>query len=277
MDAKIKNQVDAYVKALKEKTNALCIDIALVPANNLSVTDSKIGGLPYLSEDNQVPVNDEGEKLQFLAQYRLTDVPQQIINLPQEGLLQFWIANNDTYGFNFNNPVENTNHRVIYYPTIDETITNEDIKQKYNPEINNSQPVQGTFKLTFKPNENAMSHADYKFEQVEEDIIHIFNEDDFEPESIYDMEDEVWEAVFEQLDYGGHRIGGHPHFTQDDPRMNEALQEYDILLLQIDSDDSFGASHNIQWGDSGICNFLIKSSDLAALDFSKVLYNWDCY
>ncbi|MBF2021309.1 MAG: DUF1963 domain-containing protein [Hydrococcus sp. C42_A2020_068] len=29
-------------------------------------------------------------------------------------------------------------------------------------------------------------------------------------------------------------------------------------------------------GDIGVCNFWIKESALRELDFSKVLYNWDC-
>ncbi|MFR6587725.1 MAG: DUF1963 domain-containing protein [Ruminococcus sp.] len=36
-------------------------------------------------------------------------------------------------------------------------------------------------------------------------------------------------------------------------------------------------SHEIMWGDSGICNFFIHSEALRNCDFSEVLYNWDCY
>lgn len=45
------------------------------------------------------------------------------------------------------------------------------------------------------------------------------------------------------------------HFTQTDPReWEEKYQQHDILLLQIDTDDSL----NIMWGDSGVANFFIK-------------------
>ena len=33
----------------------------------------------------------------------------------------------------------------------------------------------------------------------------------------------------------------------------------------------------IMWGDSGVCNFFINKDKLKNLDFSDVLYNWDCY
>ena len=77
----------------------------------------------------------------------------------------------------------------------------------------------------------------------------------------------------------GHKLFGYPAFCQEDPRevLESKLAEYyDTLLLQIDSD--FGGGDNIViWGDSGVANFFINSNDLKNLDFSRVLYNWDCF
>lgn len=62
-------------------------------------------------------------------------------------------------------------------------------------------------------------------------------------------------------------------FTQEDPRGNEkSYAEHEILLLQIDSEDEKG----IMWGDSGVANFFISKEDLLNLNFSNVIYNWDC-
>jgi uncharacterized protein YwqG len=33
----------------------------------------------------------------------------------------------------------------------------------------------------------------------------------------------------------------------------------------------------VSFGDSGVANFFISPSDLERLDFSRVLYTWDCY
>ena len=74
----------------------------------------------------------------------------------------------------------------------------------------------------------------------------------------------------------GHKLGGYPHFTQDDPREFINEEEPYILLLQIDSDDSAFEKIYIQWGDMGVCNFWMKKSALKRCDFSEVLYNWDC-
>ncbi|MEK3889148.1 DUF1963 domain-containing protein [Bacillus sp. FSL K6-3431] len=45
------------------------------------------------------------------------------------------------------------------------------------------------------------------------------------------------------------------------------------MLLQIDSEFEKG----MMWGDSGVANFFIRKQDLERLDFSHVLYNWDCF
>ena len=37
-----------------------------------------------------------------------------------------------------------------------------------------------------------------------------------------------------------------------------------------------GDDSEIMWGDSGVCNFFISDEDLKALNFDRVLYNWDC-
>ena len=81
---------------------------------------------------------------------------------------------------------------------------------------------------------------------------------------------------------GGARIAalyeksGFPAFTQSDPRdCIENADRFDTLLLQIDS-GTIDDSHEIMWGDSGICNFFIHSEALRNCDFSEVLYNWDC-
>lgn len=62
------------------------------------------------------------------------------------------------------------------------------------------------------------------------------------------------------------KIGGEQYLSEDEPY---------ILLFQIDS-DSNDNGFEIYSGDNGIANFFIKRSHLEKLDFSQVLYNWDC-
>ena len=59
--------------------------------------------------------------------------------------------------------------------------------------------------------------------------------------------------------------------------LSDTLAEYDTLLLQIDSDTDDNNDFEIIWGDCGVANFFINSEALLKKDFSKVIYNWDCY
>ncbi|MCL2424330.1 MAG: DUF1963 domain-containing protein, partial [Micrococcales bacterium] len=73
----------------------------------------------------------------------------------------------------------------------------------------------------------------------------------------------------------GHHIGGYPLFTQWDPRDdNDDFAGHTTLLFQLDTDQAGGI--DIMWGDMGVGNFFIEPDRLAVLDFSNVLYNWDC-
>ena len=69
---------------------------------------------------------------------------------------------------------------------------------------------------------------------------------------------------------GGHWMLGYPSFAQEDPRTEDS--PFDTLLLQIDSMQDEGDSYSILW----VANFFIPRANLERLDFSQVLYNWDC-
>ena len=54
-----------------------------------------------------------------------------------------------------------------------------------------------------------------------------------------------------------HKMLGYSRFTQEDPRYNKKYADYDILLLQINSNGK-----NVVWGDVGIGNFFISKQSL---------------
>ncbi|MFM2563695.1 YwqG family protein [Bacillus sp. GX] len=123
-------------------------------------------------------------------------------------------------------------------------------------------------KLKFELGYQPVTSRDYRFEKM-------FSEE-IDWEEIVDEENntELGELYDDLCEDQGHKIGGYPFFTQTDPReWEEKYQQHEVLLLQIDTDDSL----NIMWGDSGVDNFFIKKDDLLNLDFSNVIYNWDCY
>ena len=98
-------------------------------------------------------------------------------------------------------------------------------------------------------------------------------------ENFYDLPDEIFENVVDIHDGPdcAHQLGGYPYFTQYDPRFEYRSSEatkYTELLFQIDS--QFDTEWDLCWGDAGVRNFFISREDLEALDFSDLLYNFDC-
>lgn len=102
--------------------------------------------------------------------------------------------------------------------------------------------------------------TDYRFHDVYKSIL--------DNDKLREEFEEIYYRILSN--WGGHQIGGYPYFTQEDPRY-DFDKEKDFLLLQMDSDRHFG------WGDAGVANFFIEQSKLESLDFTEVLYNWDCH
>lgn len=55
------------------------------------------------------------------------------------------------------------------------------------------------------------------------------------------------DSFYETLNSSGHKIGGYPFFTQEDPRAYGDYKDSTILLLQIDS-----KGKHIVWGMTGL-------------------------
>lgn len=256
---------------LETVTRRPSIEISAELAPELPVTASKFGGAPYLPAGEPAPRGELGP-LTFLAQIRLTDLPDNSF-LPDTGLLQFWIGRDDLYGMELDD-----GSKVVYYPTIDETVSQEDVLARYSPpdeDEDELSPLDTNVAqaLTFTMTSQPMSTDDVSFNEV---FLGLWNKAfPQEPlEDWWDLPEDVNLLLRDRFSATGHRLGGYPFFTQYDPRGEPGLKEVEkeaILLLQVDSDE------NITWGDAGVGNFFILPQDLAAGDFSRVAYNWDCF
>ena len=173
----------------------------------------------------------------FLAQINFSELPANDI-FPKTGLLQFFVLDDDDYGLF----ADGKGFRVIYHQNLDNGY--EVYRQPENTPLYNE-----NIGLTFTLSEEYLTASDYRMEDFVED-----------------MEDDIWE----NFDGSGSKLLGYPYFTQYDPRENGVSQTYDRLLFQLDT------NKYLMWGDSGVANFFINSEKLANLDFSDILYNWDC-
>lgn len=227
--------------------------------------ESKFGGNPYMPKGFEHPRDGEGNAMLLFAQINFEEVPH-IEPMPQRGILQFFLSpTDDVYGLDFGDPTNQENFRVVYHAEVNRDETQLVTDFSYVPEVDDEMPqICSEGRMSFELQHLPVSTESYEFEQLLD--IDLEQETDRPNETLWDVYVDVAEGE-------GHKIGGYPYFTQYDPRENdEEYQEYNILLFQADVDSDI----NLMFGDSGIANFFIKEEDLKQLNFSDVLYNWDC-
>lgn len=275
------------LKPILDKMNTL---LPPEPAIRLSVEsgeaglfDSKLGGTPYFPKNMEYPLGKakffKGQPLILLAQLNFEKLPH-IPDFPTKGILQFFIAADDLYGMTADYGegfTRQDNFRVIYHENIitDESqLLSSDEIPKYSGD-ERYLPFEGEFLL--KAEEPVMMNAtmwDYRFGDA---FVSAYNEFADEPlEDFWDLDDDIADELYAMTDFPDAIIGGYPIFTQDDPRVREEIADCDTLLFELDSVYKADRGIDIMWGDSGTGTFLIPRDRLKALDFSRVLYNYDC-
>ena len=239
------------------------IRIILTEDTKPQLWESKFGGLPYMPINFDYPKTKDGKYLHLLAQINFAEVPY-LEELPREGILQFYIAQDMSYGYDSKNIMKQDRFRIIYFEDVNTQEKNLVTDFSFLNSIDEYYfPIEGCSAIKFQ--------FDYTLASDNfSDRFNIFGVD--EPlEDVY----EICETFFDEITLAGHKLLGNPDFTQQDPRYFLHTEEPYILLFQIDTDSN---QHiDIMWGDSGVANFFIAQSDLKKLDFTKVMYNWDCF
>ena len=285
-NVRFNNEIKKIVLDILEKNKKPMIEISLSDEKP-NLFQSKFGGVPYLPKDKEVPKNKENEQLTLLAQINIDELPENNIYPMEEGILQFWILNDDVLGLDYDTNLGD-GYKIIYYKDIDKSVTEEEVLEKYKPYKDEDSyfPIEGEFSLSFKLTDGYFSDSNDDFREIVDREMKKFYDENKEKYSnilkIYDKENqlnywEIWDILEEDKEIGeklfgaGHKIGGFPDFTQSDIR---EVGDYEILLLQI---DSVGTEKNeIMWGDCGSANFFIREKDLKELNFDRAIYNWDC-
>lgn len=278
------NEIDILIEGIKEKTKQIAYSLKIDKKKAPDIFDSKFGGVPYWDLNKDYPTDNESNKLILLAQLNF-DNEDVIEPLPQKGMLQFFIGADDVFGLDFDNPTIQNTFRVIYHENVNYNVTTEEIKSLNIPVSTDEDmefytPVLKEVAVTIEKSESFLSICDYRMEEVTGEVIKEKFGLDYQNEcdSLYDfLSDDDLEKLNEAIDPLGCRILGYPFFTQNDPReYNEDFRKYDTLLFQMDSITEDSEDYVI-WGDCGVGNFFINKEDLKNLNFSDVLYNWDCY
>lgn len=266
-------KLDHLFEYIKEKGARPVYRISLIK-DSCALDDSKFGGYPLWPKDEVYPVSKKGEKLVLLAQINFSKEQLENPLLPKEGLLQFFVVDDDYTGCNFfGDGGQNDTYKIVYHRQVENPLSIEEINHLGIPTTatlpdDSPFPLEEERKIIFTEGIDYpyMDNPEYTV-LVREALKELYGEE-LNGNAIQHFNYSEMEYLWEKHDTMGHKILGYPGFTQSDPRSEDTI--YDTVLLQMDSED------NIMWGDCGIANFFINSNKLKNLDFSDVMYTWDC-
>lgn len=273
------------VEKIKEMTGIPAIFIDRKPNTaEPSLTDSKFGGLPYWDLEKEYPTDSKGRKMMLLAQINFSDLSAFDTVLPKEGMLQFFITiDDDVFGMDFDDPTSQKDFRVVFHDMVKPDVTEAQVQAlelvRAEEADDYGTPIFRQAVLSFRAGTDYMGTRVAEFPSVFVQAVKAVTGEEIDVENWYEYYEEDskdYDYMEEELSGLGHKILGYPGFIQSDPREDdEALQWYDTLLLQIDSDMENGEDY-VLWGDCGVANLFINKEALSKRDFGKVLYNWDC-
>ena len=278
MNEKLNERSRQILDEIKRRTSTTAYQLEFDTESAPTIFDSKVGGLPYWDPAKTYPTDSKGNKMCLLAQINF-DREKVESPLPQGGMLQFFLAYDDVYGLHYHDEIRQKNWRVVYHEKIDTNMNAELVEGLGIPTDTENQeycsPVLKScvFHLVKKETWITSMHSDAFDTLTLELAEELFGETEAEFGSDV-FGDEQFTLILEENSHNKNsQLLGHPFFTQEDVR--EEGSRYDTLLFQLDS-ETVDEEEITMWGDCGVGNFFINIEDLKRLDFSDVLYNWDC-
>lgn len=261
-----KNLEDEIVKLtlLAESLRQPSVEcIPQIDKTSTRVDESRLGGWPAWPKGEDLPKDDDGESMIFLAQINFADAPA-MTPYPRKGLLQFFCADDDLYGCELPSEAQ-SGFRTVFHESVDNLV----LRDPYGEELPEFMPFQDEdlckdgYPLAFKEGTVLPTCEHHKiFSEIE----HWWPRENTPADALKDgflkyLEDGLGGQMY---------YGGNPKFTQSDFRSAEVYSEYTHVLMQ------FGMPEGMMWGDAGEACFLLSEADLKNKKFSNAVFNWDC-
>ena len=279
INEKLNERSRQILDEIKRRTSTTAYQLEFDTESAPTIFDSKVGDLPYWDPAKTYPTDSNGKKMYLLAQINF-DQDKAESPLPQSGMLQFFIGGEEMYGLDFDHPTEQKDWRIVYHEKVDASVTAETVEAMGIPSYNGDDegvdsPVfrSCVFRLVKKETWLTPDNWERFDEQTLEVAKDLFDQTDAESADEVFGKDQYALLEEEYFYSENSHLLGHPYFTQADIR--ERGWRYDTLLFQLDS-ETVDEEDIVMWGDMGVGNFFINGEDLKRLDFSNVLYNWDC-
>ena len=253
----MKESLELIINRIKEQTKKDCYSFK-ISEDKAVITDTKLGGNPYLPKGHEYPSDENGNPYALLFQINFKDI--DLANYPKEGILELFVQPDIDYP---------TKYQILYFDKIEEEYETE------FPDIDLSFfMIHEEYKLDLVKDVAYMSINDYRFDKV---LSEIAKEYGLNIKHLYSIEedlqdDEAFDYLIERLPATYAEIGGYANFTQSDPRegINSDLNECIFKL------DSYLDLNKIMIGDCGIAWLLISKEDLVSKNFDKAVFDWDC-
>ena len=222
---------------------------------------ASLGGPAWFAPGEEWPRNPAGQPLQFIAQLDFARLPR-LDRFPAHGVARFFVGRDDLWGVDFDAP-DRSDVRVLWHE-------GPQAGGRYEPAV----PLMPNEYSPFQHETVRTTGVALRAEPIEDlpDFYSWQLQELLEPhagEGMQAVEDRL--SAVADARAVGHRIGGHPTFTQYDFRKRGDHDDLDVVLLGVTSDDT------IMWGDMGEAVFLVRAADLERRDFTRVAFYWDCH
>ena len=279
INEKLNERSRQILDEIKRRTSTTAYQLEFDTESAPTIFDSKVGGLPYWDPAKTYPTDSNEKKMYLLAQINF-DQDKAESPLPQSGMLQFFIGGEEMYGLDLDHPTEQKDWRIVYHEKVDASVTAETVEAMGIPSNNGDDeevdsPVFRSCVFRLVKKETWLTPDNWeRFDELTLEVAEdLFGETEAESANEVFGEDQYALLEEEYFYSENSQLLGHPFFTQEDVR--EEGSRYNTLLFQLDS-ETVDKEKITMWGDCGVGNFFINAEDLQRLDFSNVLYNWDC-
>ena len=221
-------------RAQLEATRRPFARISLQPMAQDDLRASKVGGRPYWQEGKPVPMGSEGKPLYLLAQINFSEIPRTLAGYPSQGLLQFFVADNDHYGADFDSGYGSDalsvprDFRVVYWPDVAAAPVDIPVPPQFHklPMLphNPARPRR----MRFEAGEETLSVDDYRFDKLLGGSAYDAAEA-FAASRKLDA-DALLDSLWQRNSGSGHKLGGYTIYTQEHPLTHvprELLKKYE--------------------------------------------------
>ena len=236
------------------------------------VTDSHLGGVPYVPRNAEIPVSADRYQLWLCAQINFAQMPP-MEGFPDRGILQLFASDFDKdggFGFYDGELSDQNAWRVVYYPEVDGSVTEaeclakmavpwEEASKKNMPRPAHKFDLKDIeegrvdlwripahpLKISFRPVvQDVIGDNDFRFDALFaselERRLPGADPEEFMPYKLRDEtleEREALRRIRDQIESGGCKLGGYAYFEQYDIREDdEEKAAWDILLFQLHDD-----------------------------------------